>query len=215
MRTLIKIYSASCLIVLVFFFILHLPWGLLPFSDGVNLALVGAVLVAFAAYYVIYFYRREGFELGWFLADRWGFWIIALAILGLVMITCGIVIYSAPDVFVPAFEQGALPFGITIVSLFWLALIYMFGYLTIGMVARIVANARLLRPVDAAINAVIGLVCLGLTGVFFSLFLEVLNDIAVRISTGNQWDGDMDLCRDRHCDRFSLWSSEGAVVSFG
>jgi hypothetical protein len=31
------------------------------------------------------------------------------------------------------------------------------------------------------------LVCLGLAGVFFSLFLEVINDIAFRISVPNQW----------------------------
>lgn len=187
MRTLVKIYSASCLIVLGFFVVLQLPWGLLPFSDGINLALVGGTLLAFASYYTFYFYRREGFELGWFLANRGGFWILTIGILGLVMITCGIVIYAAPQYFVPAFEQGALPFGIALVSLFWMALIYMFGYLSIGMVARVVANVRLLKFVEAAISGLIALVCLGLATLFFSLFLEVLNDILVRIGIANQW----------------------------
>lgn len=187
MRTLVKIYSASCLVVLGFFVVLQLPWGLLPFSDGVNIALVGAVFVAFAAYYIFHFYRREGFELGWFLANRGGFWILAIAILGFVMIVCGGVVYVAPQYFVPAFEQGALPFGIAIVSLFWMALIYMFGYLSIGMVARIVANARLHKFVEAGIYGLIALVCLGMAGVFFSLFLEVLNDILVRIAVATQW----------------------------
>jgi len=201
MRTLVKIYSASCLIVLGFFVVLQLPWGLLPFSDGVNIALVGGVLAAFAAYYIFYFYRREGFELGWFLANRGGFWIVAIAILGLVMVTCGFVIYAAPQYFVPAFEQGALPFGIAIVSLFWLALIYMFGYLAIGMVARVVANARLFKFIEAAINALIALVCLGLAGVFFSLFLEVLNDILMRIEIASQWT--------------AIWVFVGSVVVAG
>lgn len=187
MRTLVKIYSASCLVVLGFVVVLQLPWELLPFSDGVNIALVGALLAAFAAYYTFYFYRREGFEFGWFLANRGGFWVLAIAILGLVMIVCGGVVYFAPEYFVPAFEQGALPFGIAIVSLFWMALIYMFGYLSIGMVARVIANLRLLKLVEAGINALIALVCLGLAGLFFSLFLEVLNDILMRIGIANQW----------------------------
>jgi len=187
MRTLVKIYSASCLIVLGFFFVLHLPWGLLPFSDGVDIALVGSALVAFAAYYTFYFYRREGFEFGWFLANRGGFWIVAIAILGLVMIVLGVAVYAAPEFYIPAFEQGALPFGIALVSLFWLALIYLFGYLTVGMIGRVVANLRILRLVDAAVNALISLVCLGLTTLFFSLFLEVLNDILIRIRVGSQW----------------------------
>jgi hypothetical protein len=40
--------------------------------------------------------------------------------------------------------------------------------------------------IDAALNALIALVCLGLAGVFFSLFLEVINDIAFRISVPAQ-----------------------------
>jgi len=187
MKTLFKIYSASCLIVLGFFVVLQLPWGLLPFSDGVNIALVGSVLFGFAFYYTYYYYRREGFEFGWFLANRWGFWVIAVAILGLVMITLGIAVYVAPEFYVPALEQGALPFGIAIVSLFWLSLIYLFGYLTIGMVARVVASLRVVSFSDAAINGLIALVCLGLATLFFSLFLEVLNDILMRIGIANQW----------------------------
>lgn len=187
MKTLGKVYAASCLVVLGFFVVLQLPWGLLPFADGANIALVGALLDAFAAYYIFYFYRREGFEFGWFLANRGGFWILTIGVLSSVMIVCGGVIYFAPQYFVPAFEQGALPFGIALVSLFWLALIYLFGYLSIGMVARVVANVRLLKFIEAAINGLIALVCLGMAGVFFSLFLEVLSDILVRIAVPTQW----------------------------
>lgn len=187
MRTLGKIYAASCLIVIGFFFVLHLPWGLLPFSDGVNVAVVGSILAAFAVFYTFYFHRREGLEFGWFLANRGGLWIVAVAVLGLVMIVLGSAIYVAPDLYVPALTQGALPFGIALVSLFWLALIYLFGYLAVGMVGRVVANLRILRLVDAAVNALVLLVCLGLATLFFSLFLEVLNDILVRIGVASQW----------------------------
>lgn len=187
MKTLFKIYTASCLVVLGFFVVLHLPWGLLPFSDGVNITIVGASLLAFVASYIYHFYRLEGFELGWFLANRAGFWVLGLGVIGLTILFCGVLVLAAPQYFIPTFEQGALPFGIALVSMFWLALIYMFGYLTIGMVARVVASLRLIKIADAAVNGLIALVCLGLAGLFCSLFLEVLNDILMRIGVENQW----------------------------
>ena len=187
MKILLRIYSASCLIVLGFFTFFLIPWGLLPFSDAANIITVGAVLLGLAAIYIQYFHRREGIDLGWFLANRGGFWAITAAGIGLVAIFCGSLLYIWPELYVPAFEQGALPFGIAIVSLFWLALIFMFGYLSVGMVARVTAHIRRFAPIDAVLNALIAFVCLGLAGVFFSLFLEVINDIAIRISDGAQW----------------------------
>ena len=187
MKILLRIYSASCVIVLGFFAFFLIPWGLLPFSDAVNIITVGAVLLGLAAFYIQYFYRREGIDLGWFLANRGDLWAIAVGVLGLVAIFCGSLLYIWPELYVPAFEQGALPFGIAIVSLFWLALIFMFGYLSVGMVARVTAHIRRFAPIDAVLNALIAFVCLGLAGVFFSLFLEVINDIAIRISDGAQW----------------------------
>ena len=187
MWTLARIYVASCLVVLGFFVVLHLPWGLLPFPDGINITLVGGALLAFVLCYGLYFYRHERFEFGWFLVQHGGFWILIVGLVGSVMIVIGIATYLAPQYLIPAFEQGSLPFGIALVSLFWLSLIYLFGYLTIGVVARVVASFRLRRISDALVNAVISLVCLALATLFFSLFLEVLNDVLVRIGIASQW----------------------------
>ncbi len=187
MKTLLKIYSASCVIVFAFFAFFLVPWGLLPFSDAVNVLVVGGTLVGLSAFYILYFYRREGIEFGWFLANKGGFWAITVGGIGLVLLLCGTLLFASPELFVPAFEHGALPFGLAIVSLFWLALIFMFAYLSFGMIARVTANVRIYRFIEAGINSLIALVCIGLAGVFFSLFLEVINDIAIRISVENQW----------------------------
>ena len=187
MKILLKIYSASCLIALGFFTFFLIPWGLLPFSDAANIMAVGAVLVGLSLFYLVYFYRRERLEFGWFLANRGGFWATTVAGIGVAALCCGALLFFWPELYVPTFEQGALPFGIAIVSLFWLALIFMFGYLSTGMIARMTANVRLFRVADVFINALIALVCLALAGLFFSLFLEVINDIAIRISTSIQW----------------------------
>jgi hypothetical protein len=188
MKILLKIYSASCAIVLAFFLFFSLPLGLLPFSDAVNVMVVGSAILALTGFYTFYFYRREGLELGWFLANRGGLWVITLAAFGIVLLICGMLLFVSPEDFVPALEQGALPFGIMIVSLFWLALIFMFGYLSFGMVAKATVNVRVSRFGEAATYALIALVCLALAGVFFSLYLQVINDIAIRISVPYQWN---------------------------
>ncbi len=187
MKTLLKIYSASCVIVLAFFAFFSLPWYVLPFSDAVNLIVFGGVIVALAGFYTLYVHRYEGLELGWFLANRGGFWVITVGILGLVLLFCGALLFALPEYFVPALERGALPFGVALVSLFWLALIFMFAHLTFGMTAKATACVRAFRFKESLVDALIGLVCLGLAALFFSLFLEVINDIAIRISVENQW----------------------------
>ena len=188
MKTLFRIYSASCVIVAGFFIFFMVPWGILPFSDAANIMTVGAFLIGLAAFYIFYFHRREGIDLGWFLASRGGFWAITIGVLGLIALICGSLLFVWPDLYVPAFVQGALPFGVAIVSLFWLALIFTFGYLTFGMIARSTAHARQFEFSGVLVNILIALVCLGLTGVFFSLYLEVINDIAIRISVPTQWN---------------------------
>lgn len=187
MKLFLKIYSASCLIVLGFFAFFLVPWEILPFSDGVNGMVVGGTLLAVSAFYILYFHRREGLELGWLLANRGGFWAIIVAVLGFVLLLCGTLLSVSPELFVPAFEQGALPFGIVIVSLFWLALIFMFGFLAFMLTSGATASLRVFQFGEAVKNGAMMLVCLGLAGVFFSLFLEVINDIAFRISIPNQW----------------------------
>ena len=186
MKILLKIYLASCLIVVGFFTFFLIPWGLLPFSDAVNLMVVGGVVFAIPAAMAAYTIKREGFDLGWLLANRGGFWIVTAAVLGLVVFGCGTLLFVSPELFVPAFEQGALPFGIALVSLFWLALIFMFGYFAFRVLSEAAAYTRVLRFGSAFGGLALGLFCLGLAAVFVSLYLEVLNDILIRISEGSR-----------------------------
>ena len=201
MNILFRLFWASLVIVFSFFFVLHLPWGLLPFSDAVNVILVGSVLLALAAYYTYYHYRLEGWDFGWFLSKRAGLWVIGITVIGLVMVGCGFVLYAAPEIFLPAFEQGALPFGIALVSSFWLSLIFIFGLLSVKMLIYTLALLRVRRATEAAVNVLIVLVCVALTALFVWLFLEVLNDIAIRIAEEN---------RSR-----ATWLAVGAIVLMG
>lgn len=187
MKVLLKLYSISCIVVVAFFAFFMVPWGIMPFSDGVNLIIIGVLLVGATAFYTQYFYRREGLELGWFLLFRGGFWVITVACIGVAALVCGTLLLVWPDLFANVLEQGALPFGILLVSFFWLALIFLLAYPAFGMTARSAAHARELKFTQTVIHGLIALVCTSLAAVFFSLFVEVLNDILARISIPTQW----------------------------
>jgi hypothetical protein len=188
MKTLLKIYAASCVVVFAFFLFFSLPFGLLPFSDAVNLIFAGLLVLAIPVIYFVATVRREGFDFGWLLSNRGGFWAILVGAFGLAAIFCGMLLFIWPEMFQPAFEQGTLPFGILLVSLFWLALIYMFAFLAFGATSQAAEYIRQFRFRDSFAYLLLTLICSGLAGVFVSLFLQVLNDIAIRISETNQWN---------------------------
>src|SRR5688572_11604566 len=142
MKLLLKLYSISCIVVVLFFVFFSIPWGILPFSDGINLMIIGGFFVGCAGVYTFYFYKREGFELGWFLLFRGGLWVMTVACLGLAMLLCGSLLFMWPEQFATALERGALPFGILLVSLFWLALILLVAYPAFGITAKAVAYVR-------------------------------------------------------------------------
>jgi hypothetical protein len=201
MKTLLKLYSAASVVVIAFFVFFMVPWGILPFSDAVDLIIVGGIFAGFAGLYTLYFYRREGLELGWFLIFRGGFWIITAACLGTVMLVCGSLLFLWPDSFTSPIERGALPFGIVLVSLFWLALIFLLAYPAFGMAAKAAAYARAFRFWESVTYALIATVCAAMATLFFSLFLEVLNDILIRISVPSQWK--------------AIWVFSGLLISAG
>lgn len=187
MKVLLKLYSISCIVVMAFFAFFMVPWGIMPFSDAVNMIVVGGFLSACAGVYTFYFYRREGLELGWFLLFRGGFWVITVACIGGAAMVCGALLLIWPELFSNVLDQGSLPFGILLVSLFWLAMIFLLAYPAFGMTALAAAYARELKFTQTVTHAAIALVCTSLAAVFFSLFVEVLNDILARISVPGQW----------------------------
>jgi len=188
MTLLIKIYALSGAVVMAFFglFILVPLVDLLPFGDAGNILVLGVLIAALPAAHLIYSIRREGFDFGWLLSHRGGFWAILFLVVGLVICVCGTVVGIWPEVFVPAFEQGALPFGMVLITMFWMALIFIFGFLGCGMVARAVAMLRNRRS-DGILPIIVGLFCSLLSGLFFSIYLDVINDTWMRISEALQW----------------------------
>jgi len=182
MKIILKIYAACCSIIIGFFVFFSIPFSLLPFSDAVNLIVVGLLILLVPGVHLFFTLRRDAFDLGEYLARRGGFWMIVALSFGLIAILCGALAHAAPDLFIPAFEQGALPFGILIVSMFWVALIILMAFPAFGFISIVAGNIRSLRFKGLPFNLFIIFVCLGLSAVFVSLYLQVVNDIAIRIS---------------------------------
>ncbi|MGQ0541629.1 MAG: hypothetical protein ACT4O9_07255 [Blastocatellia bacterium] len=201
MKTLLKIYSASCLIFVGFVLFFSIPFESLPLSGTSTAMLTGGAFAAVVVAYIFRLHRREGFEFGWFLANKGGFWFVTAACFGLFLFLSGLLIRIAPQAVEPAFERGAWPVAGGLVVLFWLAIIYMFGFLSFGLVGRATAFARIAQVKKALSTLALTALCLLLASLFFSLFLEVINDIFFRVSVDAQW--------------IAIWIFAGALVAGG
>lgn len=201
MRTLLKIYSASCFILIGFVLFFMIPFEALPFSSAVTGMLFGGIILAIIAAYVFWIHKNEGFEFGWFLAIRGGFWIITLAFFALLVFLGGLMLFIVPQAVEPAFESGAMPAASMLVVLFWLALIFMFGFLSFVMIARTTALVRMIQIKKFFGSLAVAAICLVMAAVFFSLFVEVINDIFIHISVSAQWT--------------AIWIFVGALVVAG
>jgi len=186
MKTLLKIYSACCLIFIGFLLFFLIPLGALPFADSVTIMILGGMILAAVGFYIYNTHSREGFELGWFLANRGGFWFIVAGCFGLLLFLSGVLLYIAPEAVQPAFERGAMPFGAVFVVLFWFSLIYMFAFLTFSGMARATAFMRIGRFERMLGSLALTVICLLMAVLFFSLFVEVVNDIFARLTPQTQ-----------------------------
>jgi hypothetical protein len=186
MKVLLKIYSASCLIFAAFVLFFTIPLDSLGLLPSVMAMLFGGAILALLGLYVWSIHRREGLEFDWFLANRGGFWVICIGGFALSLFIAGILARIVPEAVVPAFERGAMPIAALFVVLFWLAIIYMFAFLTISMFGHSTANARKGLIKSSLGSLAIAAVCMGLAVLFFSLFTDVINDEFIRLTEATQ-----------------------------
>jgi hypothetical protein len=187
MKVLLRLYSASCLAITGFFCFFLIPVESLLFAPSVTAILVGGLLMALTGGYFARMFFSNTFEFGWFLANKHGFWVIIGICLGFMIFLSGLLMYIAPDAVEPAFERGAWPVAGMLVILFWFSLIFMFGFLSFSVVGQCVAFARIRRIKSAFGTLALAVVCLAMTTLFVSLFLEVVNDVFIRVSDSTQW----------------------------
>lgn len=187
MRWFARIYVASALFVLALFLIFAFPIDELPIGRPTTAIVVGALILAVAVPYVFRIYRREGLELGWFLSHRGGLWVIGLGLFGLFLVVCGMLFLAAPHAVEPAFEKGAWPVAGLIAILFWLALIYMFGLMTVSVTGRTVAIFRTKQFLRGIFNIALCALTAALTALFCSGLIAVIDENVLRLAESFQW----------------------------
>ena len=151
------------------------------FTGPVVALVMGA---GFAVYAAAKFYRirREGFEIGWFFADHSGPWVIFTAVAAFILLFLGVVWLAAPQRFELLLDKHAMPAAAGLVVLFWISLISIFLSWALVCFSQSIGYARLKDLKWMAGSFLLGGMWMGFSVVFCSLFLDVINDVFVRIS---------------------------------
>ena len=185
-KTILKA-SLVCWVVVLSFGVF---FALVPDSaDRLTGPILSLVLgVAFAVYVAarIYRIRKEGFDIGWFLAEQHGPWLVFLAITAIVLLLLGVVWLVAPQRFDLILDKHAMPVAAALVILFWVSLIFIFLAWALVCFSQSVGYARLKDLRSMAMSFLVGVLWMAFAALFGSLFLEVINDEFVRISAPTQ-----------------------------
>lgn len=178
----LKIYTASCLFLIGFFAFFSLPIDDLPIPRPVLSVTIGAAIFAGVALYIRSIHRREGFELGWFLVNRYGFLWLAVGLFGILLAIGGALFLFAPFTIEPAFEKGVWPVAGFLVVLFWLSILYFFGFISVSVTGRNTALFRTRQIRRGLLNAVLSFAMAGLAAGLFWASLGVIHDNLVLLS---------------------------------
>ncbi len=188
MKTVLKISLTCWWIVLSY----GLFFTFVPVSaDGVTgttiSIVIGSGLLAYAGFR-LYRIDKAGFESGWFLTQQHGLWLVFLLIAGCVLLILGVAWLVAPQRFELIFDRSAMPIAAAFVVLFWISLIFTFTAWSLACFSETVGYARINDYKWLIYGFLLGLLWLGFASGFCLLFLEVINDIFVRISTSARHD---------------------------
>jgi hypothetical protein len=188
MRKILKLSVVCWGIVFAFFLFFLVPFETLSARGAaITAGAAGLIFLAGLALYIHRLRGREGFEFGWFLAQKHGLRLIFLAGAALVLLAVSVLWFIAPPHIWQPVENGAMPVAILLVLLFWFAIIFMF--LGFGVVC-FAESAAYLRVKDfkwSAGSFALALFWLALGTGCCSLFLDVINDNFAAVSGRTRW----------------------------
>lgn len=162
--------------------LMNLPEGAVWISS----ALLGLLVLILLGVTIRRLDRREGFELGWFLAVKKGYWHLLAGAVGVALFLTGAAGLIAPQQMGQLIDAHAKKLAAVLIVLFWTALISTF--LGWGLICFSEADGyRRLKNYKsffygfalASVFLVIGLI-------FVSLFLDVIDENFLRVSSSVQ-----------------------------
>lgn len=185
MGTVIKASLFCWGIVLAFllFFGLFPYQAMSPVAIAVFCMSLGCGFLALLSSYIYRLHKKEGFEFGWFLARRNGFWLSFFGAVGLMMFLIGgIWLLAPPPAALQLEAEVAMPFAAFLAVLFWFALIFTFLGFAVVCYAESAGYVRIKNFKSAAGGFALATFWLALATLFCSLFLEVINDNFLELS---------------------------------
>ncbi len=144
--------------------------------------ILGLAILALFVYDLRKIYLNEGFDFGWFLTIRKGYWRILLALVGLGLASVGLFAMIFPNLANELGEKHWLKFAKILVILFWTALTSTFLSWSLVCLSESTAYWRLKKGSKAMGSFGLGILWLLFAVLFLSLFLEVIDDIFFRLS---------------------------------
>jgi hypothetical protein len=149
---------------------------------------LGVAILAFVVYDLRKIYLREGFDFGYFLTIKKGYWRMLFGLIGLGLLSFGLFVTIFPNLANELGEKHWLKIAKVLVIFFWTALTLTFLSLEFIALSESTAFWRLKKKKDALGSFGLGMFMLLLALLFLSLFLEVINDIFFPLSaTVQNW----------------------------
>lgn len=187
MKTVLRASLFCWGIVVAFCIFFLIPFEVMgPVAAALFSMSVGGVLLIWQGFYVYRLHKKEGFEVGWFMIKHNGFWRLFSGVIGLALFFIGGVWFLAPQETERRLEKAAMPFASFLVVLFWFSLIFTFLGFSLVCFAQSVAYARIKDFKSGAGSFALSFLWLGLSTLFCSLFLEVIDDNFLRLSGATQ-----------------------------
>lgn len=149
-------------------------------------ATLGFLILALVGYNLWQIHLREGFDFGWFLTVKKGYWRILPGLFGLILFSIGLFGLIFPEIGNQLGERYAMKVAYLLAILFWMALTSTFLSWSLVCFSEATVYWRLAKAKTAVGSFGLGILWLLLATLFLSLFLDMINENFFNLSAKTQ-----------------------------
>lgn len=149
-------------------------------------AIIGFLILVLLGYNLWKIHLREGFDLGWFLTVKKGYWRMLLGVFGVALFLVGLLGITFPQVTDDFAEKYVMTFAKVLAILFWVALTSTFLSWSLICFSETTVHWRIGKAKSGLASFGVGFLWLLFAVLFLSLFLELINDVFFTLSSTTQ-----------------------------